>query len=299
MIIATLGGVKFTSGDIESETFKSVNYIQGTHLKKNLEGNHVIMTTTLYNNIFGTNYNKDNLSEFVPCEVDVYRNLNKSEYFKQTVYVEGLTVGTGTALYTSDELFIDFLKHKLIPYALYFDSINHIEELSKVIKTNGFGILNDETSGIAMVNRVIRIFGTFLDIISIVLLLVCIVYLMHYGYKSIKNNMYEIGIITALGCDNTNMGKLFVYEILSVGIGIIITSFIGMYFAAISSNVVLIESFEHIFKYSLSSVNIITFNISYAVIDLIIAMIIIVISALFPLYMIRKIKPVNILKAKE
>jgi ABC-type antimicrobial peptide transport system permease subunit len=95
------------------------------------------------------------------------------------------------------------------------------------------------------------------------------------------------------------MGKLFVYEILSVGVGIIIASFIGMYVAAVSSNYVLINSVEQVFNFTLNNLEIVTFNIKYAIIDLIIAVIIIVISAMFPLLMIRKIKPVNILKAKE
>ena len=32
-------------------------------VKKELNDNHVIMTTSVYNQIFGTNYNKDNLSK--------------------------------------------------------------------------------------------------------------------------------------------------------------------------------------------------------------------------------------------
>ena len=191
------------------------------------------------------------------------------------------------------------LTYKFFNYALYFDSINNIEELSNIMKDNKFYVLTNEASGINIVNRAIQVFGKFLNLIAAGFLLICVVSLVHFGYKSIKSNLYEIGIITALGCSNNDMGKLFVYEILGVGIGIIGVSFIGMYVGAKSSNYVLLESFKQVFSYKLESIDIINFNITYVLIDLIITLFIIVISAIFPLLIIRKIKPVNILKAKE
>ena len=48
-----------------------------------------------------------------------------------------------------------------------------------------------------------------------------------------------------------------------------------------------------------TNIDVVIFDWNYVIIDLIIAMVIIVISALFPMFYIRKVKPVNILKAKE
>ena len=87
--------------------------------------------------------------------------------------------------------------------------------ITKLIKQNGFITVNTEGSAISMVNRVIRIFGNFLNLISFGFLLICVVYLLYFGYQSIKSNLYEIGIITALGCNNKDMAKLFIYGILT------------------------------------------------------------------------------------
>lgn len=298
IVVATMKEVVFTHNDI-SKKFTSFNFSQDSLIKTDLSDNNVIMTTQTYNKIFNTNYTKDNLDEFVPHEIKVTKQFIEEDYYEDTLFIQGLIYSNGDGLFASDEVFTNYLKHKYIPYALYFDSINHNKELCEIIVSNNYKILNDDASEINLINRIIDIFSTFLDILSVGFLLICVIYLMHFGYKSIKSNMYEIGIITALGCDNNNMGKLFVYEILSVGIGIIIGSFIGMYVAAVSSNYVLLESLKYVFNYKVNSIDIITFNIYYAIADLIIAIIIIIISALFPLLMIRKIKPVNILKAKE
>ena len=298
MVAATIYKMTLESGEISHE-FGSFSYYIDSLIKKELTGNDVYMTTKAYDAMFGTNYTKDGLSEFVPHEITVLKKYLTEEYYRKTLNVVGLVVSNNIGVYTSEEVYNEYMTYKLIPYALYFDSINHKKDLSNVIEDYGYKLLTDETSAIAMVNRVIDIFGTFLNIISMCLLLVCVVYLIHFGYKSIKSNMYEIGIITALGCDNNNMGKLFVFEILSVGVGIIVASFIGMYIAAGASNAVLIASFEQVFGYTLNSLDVISFSLNNAVIDLMLAVVLIVFSALFPLLMIRKIKPVNILKAKE
>ena len=81
--------------------------------------------------------------------------------------------------------------------------------------------------------------------------------------------------------------------------GIIIVSFAGMYFGSIWFNYILIESFTKIFNFSLTQFDVIKFYLDYVLVDLILVLVLIVISALFPLIIIRKIKPVNILKAKE
>ena len=295
---ASLGQFKLSYKD-KTEEFSSFTYNQAHLIKRELTGKDIILTTGAYNKMFGTEYTKANLDEFVPHEIKVEKTLMYEDYYVETLNIVGLVQSSAYALYCSDEVFSNFLRYKYVPFAIYFDSINHTEELSDIIDEQGFMVLINDTNGISMVNRAIEIFGTFLDVISLGFLLICVIYLMHFGYKSIKSNMYEIGIITALGCNNNKMGKLFVYEILSVGIGIIIISFIGMYVGAVSSNYVLIKSFEFAFGYSLSNVDIVTFEMSYVITDLIIALVIILLSALFPLLMIRKIKPVNILKAKE
>ena len=160
-------------------------------------------------------------------------------------------------------------------------------------------IITSDNVAITYVEKVIEIFGKFLNIIAITFLFACVVYLMHFGYKSIISNLYEIGILSALGCNNKDIGKLFLLEILMVGIGILGLSLLGMYVGTILSNMVLIESFEYVFNASFDNLDIVIFTWDFVIADLILALIIVVISALFPMFYIRRVKPVNILKAKE
>ena len=262
-----------------------------------LTGNEACVSAELYNKLFNTNYTGDEDIEYE--EIELSFTIKGKETFTKKFKVKKLFNANGTTLYTSKEGMADILEYKNIAYMVYLDGFEGIDNLSKHIDELGYEIISNDFTGVIYVERMISIFGKFLNIIALTLLLACVVYLMHYGYKSIINNYYEIGIISALGGNNKDIGKLFLLEILTVGIGILGISLIGMYIGSYLSNLVLLESFEIVFEVSFSNLDIVVFTWNFVIIDLVIAMIIVVISALFPMFYIRKVKPVNILKAKE
>ena len=281
--------------DVNTETYTStiVRYDKAYDLKDN----EIYMSTYMYNSYFGTDVDDDSNLEYK--EVEVTFNIRGKGAYSQKYVIKGLIKSNSSYFFTSYDEYKEILEYKFINFALYFDGFDGINKITKLIDKLGYSVITTDATGIVYVERLIDIFGKFLNIIAFTFLLACVAYLMHFGYKSIINNYYEIGIISALGCNNKDIGKLFLLEILTVGIGILIISLIGMNVGTVLSNAVLIKSFELVFEVSFTNLDVVIFTWNLVIIDLIIAMVIVVISALFPMFYIRKVKPVNILKAKE
>ena len=84
-----------------------------------------------------------------------------------------------------------------------------------------------------------------------------------------------------------------------VGIGVILLSIVGMYIAANVSNDILIKSFKTVLNATIKSIKLVQFYPTLVAMDLIIALGLIVISSFIPTWFLRKVRPIDILKAKE
>ena len=282
-----------TSVNTNTYNSTSIAYSEGYELKDN----EIYLSTGLYNDLFNANVTYGD--EFVHKNINLTFRIRGNQTYSKDFVIKGLYSHSSTYMLLSKDYYKELLEYKHFAFSLYFDGFEGIKNIVKPIEELGYYIITNDNSGIVYVERLISIFGNFMDIIAITFLFACVVYLMHFGYKSIISNYYEIGIISALGCNNKDIGKLFLLEILTVGLGILGVSLIGMYVGTFLSNMVLIETFEFVFDIAFTNIDVVIFDWNYVIIDLIIAMVIIVISALFPMFYIRKVKPVNILKAKE
>ena len=186
-----------------------------------------------------------------------------------------------------------------LAYRLYFSDIEKAEKILDVSEEKGYFVISNDTKGISLVSRSIKIFGAFIQILEYIMLIVCIFYLTSFGIKSIRNNYYEIGVIKALGGRTRDIARIFIFQTLIVGIGIVLVSILGIYIASDVANEILIESFKAIFGIEFYKLRIISVYPSLVSIDLGIVIFIIFISALIPTLSLRKFKPIDILQAKE
>ena len=225
----------------------------------------------------------------------VYNNF----FFEKELYIKALTP---EKVYTTvaDDVFLEFIKCDVYCYSLYFDNVEHSMQLLKVAEERQYSFSPVASiSNLSLVTRSIEILGSFLRIIEIALLIACTFYLGSFGIRSIKSNMYEIGVIKSLGGSNKDIGKIFVIQNLIVGIGVVLLSVLGMYIAAKVSNEILIQSFKTVLNTTIKSIKLVQFYPTLVVIDLFIAVILIIVSSFIPTRFLRKVRPIDILKAKE
>ena len=285
------------------ESYRGAMYIvQDSNKKYDLKGNEVVMNITTYNTLFNTEYTSKNYKEFIPHKFTYKKSINPNYnnfFFEKELYIKALTP---EKVYTTvaDEVFLEFIKCDVYCYSLYFDNVEHSMELLKVAEERQYSFSPVASiSNLSLVTRSIEILGSFLRIIEIALLIACTFYLGSFGIRSIKSNMYEIGVIKSLGGSNKDIGKIFVMQNLIVGIGVVLLSVLGMYIASNVSNEILIQSFKTVLNTTIKSIKLVQFYPTLVVIDLFIAVILIIISSFIPTRFLRKVRPIDILKAKE
>ena len=285
------------------ESYRGAMYIvQNSNKKYDLKGNEVVMNITTYNTLFNTEYTSKNYKEFIPHKFTYKKSINPNYnnfFFEKELYIKALTP---EKVYTTvtDEVFLEFIKCDVYCYSLYFDNVEHSMELLKVAEERQYSFSPVASiSNLSLVTRSIEILGSFLRIIEIALLIACTFYLGSFGIRSIKSNMYEIGVIKSLGGSNKDIGKIFVIQNLIVGIGVVLLSVLGMYIAAKVSNEILIQSFKTVLNTTIKSIKLVQFYPTLVVIDLFIAIILIIVSSFIPTRFLRKVRPIDILKAKE
>ena len=284
------------------ESYRGAMYIvQDSNKKYDLKGNEVVMNITTYNTLFNTEYTSKNYKEFIPHKFTYKKSINPNYnnfFFEKELYIKALTP---EKVYTTvaDDVFLEFIKCDVYCYSLYFDNVEHSMQLLKVAEERQYSFSPVASiSNLSLVTRSIEILGSFLRIIEIALLIACTFYLGSFGIRSIKSNMYEIGVIKSLGGSNKDIGKIFVIQNLIVGIGVVLLSVLGMYIAAKVSNEILIQSFKTVLNTTIKSIKLVQFYPTLVVIDLFIAVILIIVSSFIPTRFLRKVRPIDILKAK-
>ena len=120
-----------------------------------------------------------------------------------------------------------------------------------------------------------------------------------YGINSIRKNIYEIGVLKALGTKSIDIAKIFIVQIAVIGFAISIVSILGIYLSSILSDLLLISAFEEFLTITIYGLNIIPVNIPVVSLDLTLVFIISIISSIIPLIYLKTIKPLNILKGKK
>lgn len=197
----------------------------------------------------------------------------------------------------SDYYNMNIIDH--LPYALYLDSPTSTMNVLNNVKKYNYYVLSNDVTGITTVARGVEIFYGMLEMISLILIVSTILYLASVGTRNIRSNIFEIGVLKALGGRTKDINFIFVLQSFTLGIGILVLSLLGMYIGSIVANDILINSFEIMLRVKFYKLKIVSFYPMLVAIDLIIALLIIIISSIIPTLYLRKFKPMEILKAKE
>ena len=124
-------------------------------------------------------------------------------------------------------------------------------------------------------------------------------YLILFGVKSIKASRYQIGVIKALGGNTEDISTIFVLNTLIVGIVASLLSALASIAVIMAANEVLISSIQAYVKLKLDNYEIIKVFPNLLLIDSLVMICVSFISAMLPVLFLKRIKPVEIIKAKE
>ena len=254
-----------------------------------------------YNQLFGTNYNSDNLDTFVPHPIKItqYRHYdynNEVKLFEKEYMVTTLHNVTRV----DDELAEILSYNQTYCYALYFDGPDKIGTVVDLADDMNYQYQSLVIEGIYTMTKAVDVFIPIFELVAIVLCAGIIFILFSFASKMIKDKMHDIGIMKALGCKNNTIGIVFGLQVLLIALCTIILSTVGYFVFIGLANDVLIESLKVLApSYIVLDLDFLTFKLNIVFINSILVVILTIISFIIPMLKIYRIKPVQIIKTKE
>jgi ABC-type antimicrobial peptide transport system permease subunit len=271
----------------------------------NLKENEVIMNYERYNEIFGTNYNLNNLDTFMPHEIKLeqYRYFDterKNILMSLDLKITCLKDKDNYTFMVSDDVYNKFNENMLINIGLYFEGNEDLDKVINIGNELGYEHTTFIVEGIHTMTKAVDVFIPIFELVAIVLCAGIVFIMISFSTKMVKDKMHDIGILKALGCKNNTIGIVFGLQLLLIAICTIILSTIGYFFFIDLANDVLIESLKVLApSHIVLDLDFLTFKIDIVGINSLLVIILTIISFVIPMLKIYRIKPVKIIKTKE
>lgn len=308
-IVSYTGKMSYIINGIENTASNSPQIVDESHFEKKDKDNkapetinpgEVVLGDKLYNTIMSSLGLDAAKGNFEPFDITmVFRSRNGEELGTRTYRVTGVTSRATNGFYLDTQDFLDIREFTVTPYALYFEDAHSANVLNAVAAEHSFVVSNAENDTATRLNRLIVTFSDLFRMFEAFLLAICVAYLAAFGANVIQRNKYQIGIIKSLGGKTNQLARIFLAQLLVVGAMIFALSGVGIFAATRAANSILMNSMKTHMNIEIFHFEIIDFFPKLAAIDLVLVVLLTVVSSLVPLIAVHKIKPINIIKAKE
>lgn len=266
-----------------------------------LDKGKVVFGYSEYNSIFKTSYDEKTYANFTPHEVTVtyYVDHDKSKgvLYTETYTIVNLIKGDGMRMCDSD--FTKLYGESVKNIGLYFDSVSNVEELTYLASEYNMHVNNIDQDNILVINKFINSFNPFLKLIFIMLVIFESIYLIGFGVNTIRQNLFEIGVIKSLGGRSKDIGIIFIVNVLLSGIGICITSVILSPIMIKIINNMLVSSFASVLNLTIYSLKIVKTIPVLMAFNLFMILLLSFVSSIVSMVLLYKVKPIEIIKSKE
>ena len=279
--------------------------IQRAKTDYGLNSGEVVANLRYFNEIFGTNYTTDNMDTFTPTKIKIKKYYDYSNIANSKVYSEvEVTIKKLVEDNSANILFCletDYSLFKDISYINYSLMLDNLDGAIKTIDAFGKDYYIDDTNirAVNLIAKYVLVFRKISILLSFILSVLCIIYLVFYEVSNVKANKKEIGIFKACGMAQRNIGMVFVFQQTIVCIMVIIISFILSYFLIKFSDTLMITSIKKYAEVYINGLTVIKFDIFTMISILLFMIFLIMTSCLIPIFMLVKVKPMSIIKAKE
>ena len=288
----------FVNGVDASST---ISYIScGSYFDCVLGDNEVFMDVEAYNKIFGTEYTYGNCDTFVPHAISfLSSDFNNEVIYSKQMTVAGIGKCKGGNMLLADNVFYEYKEKMFHCYGVYADG----EDVSGFINytmDNGYSNISLKMSAIQTMSQAVETFNKFFEFIAMILVCACVFIITSFGVKNIKSKMYEVGVMKALGCKLSSFFVIFGLHTLLIAFTTIVVLVVGYVAFANVANHILLESLKAITPTKIMlDLQFIKFDWRLALINSAVVVFISIVSTIIPIILLRRIKPVTIIKAKE
>lgn len=249
-----------------------------------------------YNELFNTSYSSKDYDLSVNNKVVItfYNNINGKQV--KVFEKEYKIVGLSNCTILAQKDFNEILQYQIIDYGLYIENNNSSNDIINYANNHGFLVDTIDFESGLVVNKMTTAFNLLFTIILVCIYIVFGLYIILYGVGTVKNNKNEIGIYKAIGGKFRNIAKVLFVDIILTGIIIsILTIFFTPFIISVSDKIV-VDSFKDILNLAAVNLKIIKIYPEILALNYLFLNMLIIISAVVPVFLLAKLKPVEIMK---
>ena len=301
--------IRYAHAEYDGQDFymsQNASFCDSSTYSTSLNHGEVVANMRYFNQIFGTDYTADTINTFEPITVKIkkYYDYTKKQSDEVIGEVE-ITIVSMVNSTSSHDFFCradDYSMFKdvsVINYGLIFDDIDSSVKMLQEKPDGNFYIDDNNVKTIKLISKYVQVFKKLSVLISIVLSLTGLIYLVFYEVSNISSMKKEIGILKACGTEQRTISRIFIYQQIIVCIMVAIVSTLLSYLLIKFSNNLMVTSIEKYASAFISGLTIIKFIPRGILMILALTIIIIMASCTIPILLLIRVKPMNIIKAKE
>lgn len=299
-------GLYFVSPKGKAVKGKDLNYMttitEGLTTSDFADG-EIAIPYELYNTLYGTDYTESdtNMLNVVPHQMVLVRRHVDNELKNPVVYEQTfkVTAITNSRMVANENTMMLFKRLDWQPSGIYVKDVKNVSRIVDFVDGGDYTFICRSQRNVQRINELVFTFRNLFLLLEITSLLMIAFFLILFGIRSIKQNSYQIGVIKALGGRNRDIEKIFVIKTLIIGVFIALVSTATSVFFIRAANSVLISSIETVLSMSVADFEVICFIPKIIILDGILMIALSCASAFIPVILLKKIKPVEIIKAKE
>lgn len=293
---AMAANVALMSGNNFYSQAKCTGYFQD-----DLKEDEVLISYAFYNELFGTYLNENNDSSFTPVPIKIQLfDLDNNCFFDKEFTVTGLYKQrhlTDT-FRLSDKYYMEIADVNLVPWAMEIFTQGNLYDLWDELMDNNCSEMHREPRLIFRTIQLLSVFYEVFAYISMVVILAIFLIIILNASTIIRQNVYEIGVMKALGAKTSELVVIFTLQMVITCLGVCLLLYscsnIFMNFA----NKLLCSGIS---AYVVTDVlyNVIVFSPKFFVINIVSISVFTIFSIMVPILAIRKIKPLKIIKTRN
>ena len=218
----------------------------------------------------------------------------------EILYTKTFTVlGTSSYITMSEKDFEEYKAIDIIPYSVYVESPENPGGIIDGMEACFYSWNSTEGKAVTLLNKSVNMFFDLFRLIEIMILTMTVVFVVSSSIRSVKSNYYQIGVIKAIGGRSIDIAKIFVAQNLLLSICISLLTYLGALIFVDVADGILIKSFTAITGTGVGGIRIMSFDPKMVLMAIAATMLLGVASTVIPMILLNRIKPMNIIKAKE
>ena len=271
-------------------------------------GQHIVLNAgeieipyNTYNELFGTNYSALNYETFVPHNVtvrlyDIPSPSERTVIFEKTYKVVGIRT-YAIEMYADD--YYELREYSIGTFGLYLENNDNIDSAVSALAEHKMSPKTIAGNSITGMNKMMEVFIPLLKFIGGALYVFIVIYLINSAISGVKNNYFQIGVMRSFGAKSGDVGIIFVTGIVLTGVSIVALMLIFEPLIVSVYNRLIVESFSMILNTYAFDLTVVSRSAATTAFNSLLIVVITFISATLSLIKLKKMKPVEIIRAKK